>query len=216
MHGEAMNYSFDKIDDYLDEVGFLMYSLPRQAILDIAHAIQTTCQYDRTTYILGLAGSASTAAHFGADLQRRVVGLKRPIQVYVLTYQYTLAEVATHAHTWRSAFAKQLVGLIKPGDLVIAINGGVWPRNLTRLLDNTSAQGAVTVSLAGNAGGRLLSHVDHCIVVPSTRIDHVESVHLTLCSLIGDVVQTALAYEEQSHAAGLVDSMSCQPAFGIP
>ena len=56
-----------------------------------------------------------------------------------------------------------------------------------------AGRGAVTVALTGMGGGELLSLADHCVVVPSDRMNQIEDVHTTLCHLMADAIKETVA-----------------------
>lgn len=183
----------EQITEYLDEVGALLFSLPRQPIQDTIDAILTAYQYGRTIYVLGNGGSAATASHFCCDLQKWTLAPGKPrLKAIALTDNMALFSAWANDDGYEHVFEAQLRTLLNPGDVVIAISGSGNSPNVLRAVEFATSRGAITVGFAGYGGGALLSLVEHCVVVPSSRMNQIEDVHLTLCHLIADIVRTTV------------------------
>jgi len=187
----------DRITRYLDDVGALLYSLPRQPIHDITEAILAAYRDSRTIYIIGNGGSASTATHFACDLQKWTVRPGRPrLKAVALTDNMALFSAWANDDGYEQVFAEQLRTLLNPGDLVIAISCSGRSPNVLNAIRYAASSGAVTVGMTGYSGGELVDLVDHCVVVRSERINQVEDVHMTICHLLADVVRSTMTQED--------------------
>jgi D-sedoheptulose 7-phosphate isomerase len=185
---------FDHITGYLDEVGSLLASLPHQPIDDIIDALLTAHRYGRTVYVIGNGGSAATASHFACDLQKWTIASgQRRFRALALTDNMPVFSAWSNDDGYEQAFEQQLCTLLNPGDIVVAISGSGRSPNVVRAVRYAAAHGAVTIGLTGYEGGDLLRLTDHCLVVPSDRMNQIEDVHMTLCHLIADVIRDALA-----------------------
>jgi D-sedoheptulose 7-phosphate isomerase len=184
----------DRITGYLDEVGSLLSSLPPQPIDDIIDALLTAHRYGRTVYVIGNGGSAATASHFACDLQKwTITPGQRRFRALALTDNMPVFSAWSNDDGYEQAFEQQLCTLLNPGDIVVAISGSGRSPNVVRAVRYAAAHGAVTIGLTGYEGGDLLRLTDHCLVVPSDRMNQIEDVHMTLCHLIADVIRHALA-----------------------
>jgi D-sedoheptulose 7-phosphate isomerase len=183
----------DHIAAYLDEVGALLYNVPRQPIQDVIDAILMSYQYGRTVYVLGNGGSATTATHFACDLQKWTIAAGKPrLKAIALTDNTALFSAWANDNGYEHVFEAQLRTLLNPGDVVVAISGSGNSPNVLRAVEYATGRGAITVGLTGYRGGELVRLVDHCVIVPGDRINQIEDVHLTLCHLIADVVRATL------------------------
>lgn len=183
----------DHITGYLDEVGSLLASLPRQPIQHIVDALLLAYRYGRSVYIIGNGGSATTATHFACDLQKwTITPGKARFKALALTDNMALFSAWGNDEGYEHVFEQQLRTLLNPGDVVVAISGSGKSPNVIRAVQYAVVQGAVTVGLTGFQGGDLLGLTDHCIVVPSQRMNQIEDVHMTLCHLLADAVRVAM------------------------
>lgn len=187
----------DHIADYLDEVGALLYSLPRQPLQEIIDALLIAYTYGRTIYVIGNGGSASTATHFACDLQKWTLTAGQPrVKAIALTDNMALFSAYANDDGYEHVFEAQLRTLLRPGDVVVAISGSGRSPNVLRAVAFANEHGAVTIGLTGFSGGELAGMADHYLVVPSTRMNQIEDVHMTLCHLIADAVRAALSETE--------------------
>lgn len=212
-----MHKAADHIAGYLDEVSSLLFRLPHQPIQEVVDSILTAYQYGRSVYIIGNGGSASTATHFACDLQKWTIAAGRPrVKAVALTDNMALFSAWGNDNGYECVFEEQLRALLMPGDVVIAISGSGRSPNVLRAVQYAITRGAVTVGLTGCGGGALLGLVDHCVVVPSDRMNQIEDVHMTLCHLIADVVRDALATDDLhwSIAAPAVSQAPPVPIYG--
>ncbi len=184
----------EHISWYLDEVGALLYRLPHQPIHDAIDALLTAYSYGRTIYVIGNGGSAATASHFACDLQKWTLVAGQPrLKAIALTDNFALFSAFANDDGYETVFESQLRTLLNPGDVVVAISGSGRSPNIVRAVQYAAGRGAVTVALTGMGGGELLSLADHCVVVPSDRMNQIEDVHTTLCHLMADAIKETVA-----------------------
>ena len=77
-------------------------------------------------------------------------------------------------------FAEQIISLIQPGDVLLAISGSGNSPNVLRGVETAKQLGATTIGLTGFQGGHLIELVDICLVVPYNSLEQIEDVHLII------------------------------------
>ena len=89
---------------------------------------------------------------------------------------------------WDEAFAQQLLGLARPGDVLIALSTSGNSRNCVLAATLARELGVRTVALVGEAGGRLGGMCDVAIRVPARETYQVQEFHLpvyhALCAML--------------------------------
>ena len=89
---------------------------------------------------------------------------------------------------WDEAFAQQLLGLAKPGDVLVAISTSGNSRNCVLAATLASALGVMTVALVGEGGGRLGELCDVAVRVPARETYQVQEFHLpvyhAICAML--------------------------------
>jgi D-sedoheptulose 7-phosphate isomerase len=134
---------------------------------------------------MGNGGSAANAEHFVNDLGkggRR--GFPRRFKVLSLASNVPLLTAWANDTDYEHVFAEQLRNFVGPADVVMAISGSGNSRNVLNAIALARARGAVTVGLTGFDGGKLKALCDHCVVVPSDDMQHIEELHLVVLHAI--------------------------------
>ncbi len=89
---------------------------------------------------------------------------------------------------WEPAFAQQVLGLGRPGDVLAAISTSGNSRNCVAAARVARACGLKVVSLTGAGGGRLAELSDAAVRVPASETYQVQEYHLpvyhALCAML--------------------------------
>jgi D-sedoheptulose 7-phosphate isomerase len=87
-------------------------------------------------------------------------------------------------------FARQLIPLARPGDVVLAITTSGSSPNILAALREGARRGALTCAIAGYAGGRLaeLDGLDHVVAVPGDYVPRLQEAHATAYHLLLELI----------------------------
>jgi D-sedoheptulose 7-phosphate isomerase len=184
----------DSIDRYLDDTYEMVRALPRDDIRRVVEAVRSVRESGRRIFVMGNGGSAATASHMACDLAKASIekGGKR-IMVMALTDNTALMTALANDSTYEDMFAGQLLNLVQPGDLVIAISGSGNSPNVLKAVEAAKLAGATTVGFTGEPGGRLREMADIVVMVPSGRIEQAEDGHLILEHAIAVALRDGVA-----------------------
>ena len=175
----------DNIQRYVTELKETLDHLPWEAIQAVVSTLRQARLSDRQVFILGNGGSAATASHFACDLGKVTILPDRPrFRVIALTDNMPLFSAYANDYGYEHVFAEQLAGLLRSGDVVIAISGSGNSANVLQAIKLARSAQAVTIGFAGFDGGQLKDLVDICIHVPINCMEQVEDIHLMLEHLI--------------------------------
>jgi D-sedoheptulose 7-phosphate isomerase len=180
----------NEVDGYirtLKQTLDLMETEPIEEAIQILHETRVS---NRTVFIMGNGGSASTASHFVCDLAKNTQKAGQTA-FRVLGLADNMASFSAYANDegYHQVFARQLSAFVQPRDVVIAISTSGNSANVLEAVRVASAAGAITVSLTGFDGGKLAPMSNLNIHVPSDIIEHVEDIHLVLEHLICSVLR---------------------------
>jgi D-sedoheptulose 7-phosphate isomerase len=81
---------------------------------------------------------------------------------------------------WETAFAQQVVGLGRPGDVLIALSTSGNSANCVNAALVAKAKGMKVVSLTGAGGGKLGAVADASLAVPETETYKIQELHLPI------------------------------------
>lgn len=192
----------DHIELYWRELADVIRKMPYAAIAAAADMLLDCQRRGSTIFVLGNGGSAATASHFACDLAKgtRVNGAPT-FRVMPLTDNVPLMTAWGNDTSYDRIFAEQLVSLVRPGDLVVMISASGNSLNVLRAAEVARASGAITISMTGQAGGKLRRLSDLTMRVPSPSIEQVEDAHMMIAHSLCVALRERLRAELQARLA---------------
>ena len=136
----------------------------------------------------GNGGSAADSQHLAAELTGRFILDRKPLAALALSTDTSALTCIANDYSFDEVFARQVQGLGRPGDLLVAISTSGHSRNVIRAVEEAKALGMSVIGLLGRDGGALRELCDVAIVVPSQVTARIQEAHIlighTLCGLI--------------------------------
>lgn len=173
------------IDAFLNESARLLDELPREDIAAAMDAIEGVRRNGGVVYTMGNGGSASTAEHLAADLDKTANdGQGKKFRAVTLVNNTPLTTAWTNDEGWESVYQGQLEDRIAEEDALVAFSvhggSGPWSGNLVKAFRYANEQDATTIGIAGFDGGAFTDVCDIPIVVPVESTPQVESLHVLI------------------------------------
>lgn len=185
------------LEAYLAGTARLARGLPLASLETIVHLLVRAREEERCIFVLGNGGSAATASHFANDLGKGgMTGFASRFKVLALTDNVPLMTAWANDTHYENIFAEQLRNFCTPGDVVVAISGSGNSPNVLAAVRLAHERGATTVGLTGLPGGKLRQLVDHCLVVPSDDMQHIEDMHLITTHVVYSAIRDRYATEK--------------------
>ena len=194
------------VNTYLDGVQDVVKNISTSDIEAVINVLYDAWKEDKAVYIIGNGGSASTASHFAADLNRYVSDdAPHRFRAFALVDNIPLMSALTNDNGWGEVYAYQLESFMKEGDVLVGIcvhggsggdKAGPWSQNLLKAVNVAKEKGKV-VGLVGFDGGMLRKIADASIVVPANSTPQVEGFHLVLEHLIAARLKEAIGNESK-------------------
>lgn len=170
---------------YLDYLRDVLDRIDVAAIDRVVEALLAARAEDRTIFVLGNGGSAATAAHLVNDLVGGTPTSGR-FRIFSLVDNAALLSAAANDYGYDNVFVRQLEGILRPRDVVIAISTSGSSRNVVRAVAHANAVGAITIGLTGFDGGQLrqLATIDVHVPTDNGEYGPSEDAHLALAHVI--------------------------------
>lgn len=135
----------------------------------------------------GNGGSAADAQHMTGELVGRFL-LDRPsLPGIALTTDSSVLTAIGNDYGYDEVFARQVRGLGRPGDVLVALSTSGRSPNIVAALRAAREIGLTTVGLTGGGGGRMPEFCDLLIDVPHDHTPLIQEIHgacvHTLCRL---------------------------------
>ena len=141
----------------------------------------------------GNGGSAADAQHFVAELVGRMSRERQSLPAISLSTDPSVLTALGNDYGYDSIFARQIEGLGRPGDILMAISTSGHSPNVLRGVEAARQRGLHTVALLGEGGDPLLGDCDVCIHIPSRNAQRVQEVHTAVLHAICDHVERQIA-----------------------
>lgn len=143
----------------------------------------------------GNGGSAADAQHFAAELVGRFERERKELAALALTTDTSILTAIANDYHYDEIFSKQVRGLGKKGDILLAISTSGNSKNVVAAIDAAKKIGMHIIALTGNGGGKiaqLLGAQDVHLCAPSTRTARIQETHLVLLHSLCDGVDHLL------------------------
>jgi len=136
----------------------------------------------------GNGGSAADSQHLASELTGRFVNDRRPLAGLALTTDASALTCIANDYSFDEVFARQVTGLGRRGDCLVAISTSGNSRNVLRAAEAAREAEMSIIGLLGRDGGKLRPWCDIPIVVPSPTTARIQEAHSfighTLCALV--------------------------------
>lgn len=169
------------VSQYTGDLAAALRRLPLQDVLRVQEALWEAWRRGRMIFIIGNGGSASTASHMANDLNKgAVVEGRRRFRALALTDNVPLITAWANDTHYGNIFVEQLSNFLEPGDVVVAISGSGNSPNIVAAVEWAARRGAVTIGFTGGDGGQLRRLVAFPVVVPVSKMEQIEDIHMIL------------------------------------
>ena len=140
----------------------------------------------------GNGGSAADSQHFASELINRFEVDRRELAALALTTDSSTITSIANDYSYDDIFAKQISGLGKKNDILLAITTSGSSANICKAIIKAHALDLTVVLLSGKDGGKaasLLGNKDKEIRVPSNNTARIQEVHLLTIHCICSVIE---------------------------
>lgn len=165
----------------------------KRQIAQAAQEIVMALREGKKVLVMGNGGSAAEAQHFAAELMGRFERDRPALPVVALTVDTSFLTAQANDAGFETVFARQVQGLGKPGDIVVAMStsdvADAHSRNIEQGLMVARQRGLRTVLLCSSRTTELLKHADIAVVVSGTNTAFTQEVHLAVLHIISLFVE---------------------------
>ena len=145
-----------------------------------------------SVFACGNGGSATQAAHFVLELVGRFKRERRALRAFSLAENAGTLTAISNDYEFADVFARQLHGMLRPGDCLVALSTSGESENVVRACRAAREAKGRVLGLTGAKGGRMAAESDVVIMVPENDTPLVQEVHLAVLHLWCETVEEAL------------------------
>lgn len=128
----------------------------------------------------GNGGSAGDAQHLAAELVGRLVRDRRALAGLALSTDSSALTCIANDFGYDEVFARQVEGLGRAGDVLVAISTSGNSRNVLQAVETAKKIGVYVIGFLGRDGGALRQLVDLPIIVASNETARIQEAHIFL------------------------------------
>jgi len=173
----------------------LSRTLLPESMLTAAHCLLSALKSGHKILTCGNGGSAGDAQHFVSELMNRFEIDRAPLAAISLCNDSQVLTAIANDYHYHDIFAKQVRGLGRPGDVLLAITTSGNSTNVVEAVKMAHVQKMPVIALTGKDGGALAMHLtskDIEIRVPSTSTARIQEVHLLVIHCLCDFLEQKL------------------------
>lgn len=155
----------------------------QEAIEKLSLLIIQTLKNNRSIWLIGNGGSASTVEHFETDISfLRYGDLSMSSRVTALTSNTSLITAAANDISYSKIFATLIYKKASSGDLLISVSASGNSDNIIQAVRKSKERNITTYSLIGFNGGQLLGLSDFETLIKSEigEYEIIEDIHLSI------------------------------------
>jgi D-sedoheptulose 7-phosphate isomerase len=161
----------------------------------IAEVIIATLRAGNKLLIIGNGGSAADAQHIAAEIVGRYKQDRPAYAALALTTDTSALTAIANDYGFEQIFARQVVGLGRRGDALLALSTSGRSPNILAALTTARERGLVTIAMTGSKGETLGALCDHLLVAPSDDTPVIQQIHLALSHGICEAIEQATMRE---------------------
>ena len=186
MYASAQSY-FRRVAD-----NFTLLSELCPAIDQAAAILTTALRGSQKIMFCGNGGSAADCQHLAAELMGRYLKERAPLPAVALTADTSALTAIGNDYGYPDVFARQLRGLGRRGDVLVALSTSGNSENVLRAVSVARELGITAIGMTGRTGGKLRAACDLAICVPADEPNHIQEMHIAighyLCGFVEDAV----------------------------
>jgi D-sedoheptulose 7-phosphate isomerase len=154
--------------------------------------VQSTVTKGGTLFFCGNGGSAADAQHMATEYVVRYMRNRRAYPAIALTTDTSLLTAAGNDIGFENVFARQVEALAKEGDLLIIHSTSGNSPNVLRAAEAARAKRVKVLAFSARDGGALKALADHNVIIPTSRTDRAQELHLCIEHVICDAIEREL------------------------
>jgi len=137
----------------------------------------------------GNGGSMADALHMSAEIVVRFKRERHALSSVALGANASVLTAAANDYGYETAMARELQGLGKNGDVLIAISTSGKSKNIIAAAKAAKSLGIHVIAFTGQNGGELGTLADVLINVPSTETARIQEAHSLIEHIICDHIE---------------------------
>jgi D-sedoheptulose 7-phosphate isomerase len=184
--GDYLVRSRDAVQAAIDDPAFY------RTIAEIAEISVNALRAGSKLLLAGNGGSAADAQHIAGELVGRLNHDRAPLAAIALTTDSSVLTALANDWGYEGIFERQIRGLGRPGDVLIAISTSGRSPNILRAIAAAREQRLRVVGFTGGEGGEMAPLCDLCLRAPAEGTQLIQQLHITAAHIICALIEERL------------------------
>ncbi|MDE0467980.1 MAG: SIS domain-containing protein [Candidatus Poribacteria bacterium] len=152
-------------------------------IAETAEMMRDVFEQEGRIFTCGNGGSLCDAVHFAEECTGKFRSDRKPLPAIALG---DAGHITCTANDFGFAeiFARPLLALGHPGDLLIVLSTSGNSENVVRAAVAAKSRGMQVFGLLGGDGGDLKQHCDICLIAPGNTADRIQEIHIKVLHIL--------------------------------
>jgi len=168
------------------------------AIVQAADHVASALESGNKVLLAGNGGSAGDAQHIAGELVGRYLYDRAPVAAIALSTDSSVLTAIGNDYGYDQIFERQVLGLGRSGDVLIAISTSGRSTNILRAIAAARSRGIVVIGLTGQSGGEMAGGCDLCLCVPAGSVPLIQQLHITIGHILCELVEQRLFPREDA------------------
>jgi D-sedoheptulose 7-phosphate isomerase len=178
--------SRDAVQAAIDDPAFC------RTLANIAETVASALGNGGKLLLAGNGGSAADAQHIAGEMLSRLNHDRAPAAALALTTDSSVLTAIGNDYGYERVFERQILGLGRPGDVLIAISTSGRSPNILRAIEAARRQGLAVIGFTGSSGGEMAACCDLCLYAPSDMTPLIQQIHITAGHIVCGLVEARL------------------------
>ena len=157
-------------------------------IAETATLIRDVFEDQGRVFTCGNGGSLCDAVHFAEECTGKFRKNRDPLPAIALSDAGHITCTAND-FGFVEIFARPLLALGQPGDLLIAISTSGNSENVARAAKAAKSREMQVFGLLGKDGGQLMQHCDSYLIAPGKTADRIQEIHIKVLHILIEQVE---------------------------
>ena len=157
-------------------------------IAETAEMMRDVFERKGRIFSCGNGGSLCDAVHFAEECTGKFRSDRKPLPAIALGDAGHITCTAND-FGFAEVFARPLLALGHPGDLLIVLSTSGNSENVVRAAVAAKSRGMQVFGLLGGDGGELKQYCDICLIAPGNTADRIQEIHIKVLHILIEHVE---------------------------
>ena len=178
----------------------------RRTMYAIADAITQAIRNGGKLMLAGNGGSAADAQHIAGEFVARLNFDRNPLPAIALNTDTSVLTAIGNDYGYEHVFERQVRGLGRPGDVLIAISTSGRSANILAALKTAREIGITAIGFTGGGERAVTAYCDLCLAAPCMETPLIQQIHIVCAHAMCEIVERNLfgRAAENAHAAASI------------